>query len=198
MSKFSRKQLDEALDLLGEIIAAADRRPQHFVVCGGSSLLALELVSRTATRDVDILASLQNCQLVQAKPLPGWLVSAAQEVQVELNLPENWFNTGPTEDTFFRFGFPEGLEGRLTTKKYGPALTISFISRYDQIFFKLYAAVDTGPGRHYTDLVELNPAEEELLAAANWTRRHDPSAGFLLLLKQVLEELGYGKLAERL
>jgi hypothetical protein len=198
MKNFGTKMLNEALTLLGEVIAHGGHPPQHFVVCGGSSLLALELVSRTATRDVDILARLEERQLVQAKPLPRWIIEAAEAVRKELNLPENWFNTGPADDSFFRWGFPEGIEDRLTEKNYGEALTISFISRYDQIFFKLYAAADSGPGRHYTDLLDLKPTPAELLAAARWTRIQDPSEGFQLVLGQLLKELGHAELIDQL
>lgn len=198
MEKFGTELLDQALSLLAETIEFGGHPPQHFVVCGGSSLLALELVSRTATRDVDILARLKDRQLVQAKPLPEWLMQAAESVREELNLPNNWFNTGPADDSFFRWGFPEGIEARLTEKQYGDQLTISFISRYDQIFFKLYAAADSGPGRHYADLRDLAPTKEELLAAARWTRIQDPSEGFQFILSQLLKELGHEDLIEQL
>src|SRR5476649_270256 len=56
MRQITPDSLDRALGLLGELIAARGHSLQHFVVCGGSSLLALGLVKRTTTRDVDILA----------------------------------------------------------------------------------------------------------------------------------------------
>lgn len=198
MSKIGTDLLNRALNLLGEVIEHSGQPKQHFVVCGGSSLLALQLVSRNATRDVDVLARLEDKKLVQAKPLPDWILEAAESVRSELNLPEDWFNTGPADDSFFKWGFPEGIEERLTPKDYGPALTISYISRYDQIFFKLYAAADTGPGRHYVDLTELRPTREELLAAAQWTRMQDPSEGFLFVLRQLLKELGHADLVDQL
>lgn len=198
MSKIGTDLLNRALNLLGEVIEHSGQPKQHFVVCGGSSLLALQLVSRNATRDVDVLARLEDKKLVQAKPLPDWILEAAESVRSELNLPEDWFNTGPADDSFFKWGFPEGIEERLTSKDYGPALTISYISRYDQIFFKLYAAADTGPGRHYVDLTELRPTREELLAAAQWTRMQDPSEGFLFVLRQLLKELGHADLVDQL
>lgn len=106
---------------------------------------------------------------------------------------ENWFNTGPSDDSFFRFGFPEGMVDRLVPREYGPYknLRISFISRRDQVFFKLYATADSDMGRHYQDLVDLKPTAEELLAAARWTRTQDPSEGFLFVLGEVLKALGH-------
>jgi hypothetical protein len=195
MNRFGKDMLHEALALLGEVLEQEGHLPQHFVVCGGSSLLALDLVSRTATRDVDILARFENRQLVQAKPLPGFVQEAAEAVRTELGLPDNWFNTGPADNTFFRFGFPSGIEERLNPRRYGNCLTISFISRTDQIFFKLYAAADQGPGRHVQDLRDLNPSSEELLEAARWTREHDPSEGFRMVLKQLLTHLGHGEIS---
>jgi len=136
-------------------------------------------VRRSTTRDVDVLARVESEGLVTAKPLPDWLIKAVDQVQSDLGLLEKWFNTGPSDDSFFRFGFPEGMADRLTTHDYGPSLRISYISRYDQVFFKLYATADSDQGRHYRDLQDLAPTPEELLAAARWTRTQDPSEGFL-------------------
>ena len=196
--KIDQQRLEIALRLLGELFVARERSSEHFVVCGGSSLLALGLVRRTTTKDVDILARLENGQLVQAKPLPESVREDAEDVRSQLNLPANWLNTGPADDSFFRLGFPEGLAGRVTTRNYGPRLRISFISRYDQIFFKLYAAADQDAGRHYQDLQDLQPTADELLAAARWTRLQDPSDGFLFVLGELLRHLGHGNLVDQL
>ena len=59
-------------------------------------------------------------------------------------LPEDWLNNGPSngEGGLFRMGLPEGLAARLTWTTIGEKLALGFISRLDQIHFKLYAAVD--------------------------------------------------------
>ena len=63
--------------------------------------------------------------------------------------------------------------------------------RRDQIFFKLYAAVDQGPrSKHFDDLRRLEPTVPELRAAAAWARTHDPSEGFLKELRGALRDLG--------
>lgn len=62
-------------------------------------------------------------------------------------------------------------------------------SRVDQVHFKLYAAVDQA-GKHLRDLEALNPTDDELIAAALWTRRHDPSEGFLGPLREALRYFG--------
>lgn len=61
-------------------MAARHHPAQHFVVCGGASLLALGLVSRATTQDVDILARVEVTGLVTPRPLPDWLLMAATEV----------------------------------------------------------------------------------------------------------------------
>ena len=196
MSQIDKKTLEEALGLLAELIE--DQEAQHYVVCGGSSLLALGLIRRTTTKDVDVLASLEDGKLVTARPLPEWLFKAVRQASKDFGLMENWFNTGPSDDSFFKFGFPEGLIERLTTRDYGSKLRISYISRYDQIFFKLYATADSGPGRHYQDLQDLGPSAAELLAAARWTRSQDPSEGFLFVLGELLKSMGHERLIDQL
>jgi hypothetical protein len=166
------------------------------VVCGGSALIALRLVTRT-TQDVDVLATLENGQLHCARPLPEWLLAAAEAVRSELSLPIHWLNDGPADENLFRLGLPVGVAERLVVRDFGAALQVSFISRYDQIHFKLYAAAYQG-GRHFTDLRKLNPAPEELLAAARWTFTQNVSDAFRQGVVEVLQALGHGDLHERL
>ena len=91
MSQIDKELLEEALGLLAELIE--DQEPQHYVVCGGSSLLALGLIRRTTTKDVDVLASLEDGNLVTARPLPEWLFKAVRQASKDFGLMENWFNT---------------------------------------------------------------------------------------------------------
>lgn len=188
--------LDRAMNLLGNLLVARKRSPIHLVVCGGSALIALNLVTRT-TKDVDVLATLVAGELRCARPLPDWLREDANAVRSELNLPADWLNDGPADENLFRLGLPVGVAGRLVQREFGPALTVSFISRYDQIHFKLYAAADQG-GRHFTDLKKLSPTEDEMLAAARWTFTQDVSEGFRLVVGEVLLALGYGNLIGQL
>jgi hypothetical protein len=55
---------------------------------------------------------------------------------------------------------------------------------------KLYAMVDQGAGKHEADLRALVPTSDELLAAARWSRTHDPSEGFRGQLLDALAYLG--------
>jgi hypothetical protein len=183
--------LQKALSLLGELIVLRDHPPQRFVVCVGSSLLALGLVSRTTTQDVDVLARMEDGNLVTPRPLPEWLLALAAEVGQQLALPERWFNDRVAEDTLFSCGLPDGMRDRLTLRNYGLGLRIGFISRRDQIFFKLHAAVDRDGGRHLQDLMDLQPTDEELRAAAEWTQTQDPSEGVLFNLRMLLKEISH-------
>jgi hypothetical protein len=74
---------------------------------------------------------------------------------------------------------------------------VSFIDRYDQIHFKLYAAADQG-GRHFSDLKRLSPTGEELLAAARWTFTQDVSEGFRQVVAEVLQSLGHASVIGQL
>lgn len=191
-------QLEQALHLLQDQLCLEDAAPLHLVVCGGSALIALGLVPRT-TRDLDLLALEQEGQLVAPVPLPPPLLAAAEGVAMGLGLPQDWLNNGPSsgEGGLFQIGLPEGLQERLTTRVYGPTLTVSFIGRADQIPFKLWASVDRG-GYHIDDLLKLQPTEEEIRAAALWTLEKDVSEGYRMLLGRLLTELGYADVARTL
>ncbi len=176
---------DTLLGALGEQLAA--RGDQYtLAVVGGSALLALALVAR-ATRDVDVVALVDDGELVSAEPLPAGLHDAALVVARDFGLPEDWLNPGPASLT--KFGLPAGFLERAEQRDYGASLNILFASRVDQIHLKLYATVDQGPGKHLTDLLALNPTHQELLDAAAWSRSHDPSEGYLSVLEEVLAHL---------
>ncbi|MBW2040034.1 MAG: hypothetical protein JRI46_10675 [Deltaproteobacteria bacterium] len=139
---------------LEEILSALDRQigihggsSIALVVCGGTALAALGLVDRT-TKDVDILAwaeeTEEGLKIRQIEKFPQWLIGAAKIVARDFGLPENWLNLGPASQV--ESGLPDGFEGRLVKIDYGRSLTVYFISRTDQIYFKLYAAVDRSVG----------------------------------------------------
>ncbi len=196
MSMLDREIIDGALRLLADILEREGAPVFQLVVCGGSSLIAMEFVSRV-TRDVDVLALLsQNGEIQSAKPLPPEIAEASRIVSSTLRLDENWLNPGPAD--LVSSGLPEGIEERLVAKKYGSRLMVYFISRIDQIFFKVYAAADNAPGRHSDDLLALAPSPEEIAAATQWVLTQDPSFGFRQILKDMLGKSGYESVAERL
>ncbi len=193
----NKAEIDNILNALGEQLAAITDEPIDILVCGGSALNALGLVSRT-TKDVDILAlvsskSFDQIVLETSDPLPEPLVRAAQKVARDFDLPDSWLNPGPT--SALEFGLPAGLLDRAEKRTYGRCLIVRFLSRYDQIHFKLYAAVDQR-GTHYDDLKILNATEQEIKAAAQWSRTHDVSEGYRDELKKILISLGFDNVAQ--
>ncbi len=75
MKLISNEQLDNALSLLNDLLLFNDAEEYHLVVCGGSALIALNLVPRT-TKDVDILAMESSGELFAPAPVPEELVKA--------------------------------------------------------------------------------------------------------------------------
>lgn len=179
-------QTDRLFSALGEQLAARGERVE-LVVIGGSGLLALGLISRP-TGDVDIVALLSGGLLAKPRPLPAAVIEARDQVARDFNLPEDWLNAAPAD--LLDFGLPKGFVDRLERRDYGDALTVHLASRYDQIHFKLYAMADQGAGKHEADPRDLQPTRDELLAAARWTRTHDPSDGFCEQLLAALAYLG--------
>jgi hypothetical protein len=192
------EQFDTALRLLAGRLALAGAPPYNLVVCGGTALVATELVER-ATRDVDVVAlSDAKGNLIDPAPLPAPLVQAAQEVAEDLGLPRDWLNNGPSSGPggLYQLGLTAGFSERLNWREFGVKLRVAFIGRLDQIFFKLYAAVDQLGSYHADDLLALKPTNGELLAAIAWAGTHDPSEGFRESLRMFLREYGYGHLAD--
>lgn len=187
MSDIAGKEATDRLFVaLGEQLTAVGER-YELVVIGGSGLLALGIIERS-TRDVDLVALRSGNELNSAEPLPTKLATARERVARDFGLPADWLNPGPTD--LLRFGLPDGFINRLERRDYGDSLSVYLASRYDQIHFKLYALVDQGPGKHEDDLRALSPTEEEFLAAARWSRSHDPSEGYAEMLRDVLTHLG--------
>ena len=172
--------------------------PMGLVVCGGTALAMLGLVART-TKDVDVLATTiekgESISLHKIDKFPAWFDKAASAVQRDFGLPDEWINVGPTSQV--DSGLPVGFVIRLVKHSFGSCLTVYFISRIDQIHFKLYAAQDRG-GYHITDLWALEPTEEELELASRWVLTQDVSAPFRSILVDFLQRHGYDDIVERL
>ena len=184
---FVAADLEEALDVLGQLLS--DRGHKFEVVAiGGGGLLLLGVTSRP-TKDLDLVALVERGSLVAInETLPAALAEAISDVAHVLNLPANWVNGEPA--SLLRFGLPDGFQSRLERRDYG-GLGLLLASRTDQIHFKLYAAADGAPrGKHHVDLEHLKPTRDELLAAARWAKTHDPSQGFAMMLAGVLEAFG--------
>ena len=197
--------IELALRLLGERLektgVTRPDSPYQLVVCGGAALIYCSLVSRPTTRDVDIVAMLSpSGELVSPDPLPEDLRELAIQVARDIDLPSEWLNNGPSKEPggLFQVGLPEGLVGRPSSRDFGRCLRVHFVSRVDQIHFKVFAAVDSGPGRHFEDLKELKPTPEELEAGARWALLQDSSEGFRAMLVSMLQQMGCQDVAQRI
>lgn len=188
MTNISPDRLDEVLAALGEQLALAAFAVQ-IVVIGGSALVAIGTVSR-ATRDVDVVALGRDGELTSSEPLPEGLLAAAEVVARDFRLAPDWLNAAPTSLLETGGGLPAGFADRMITREFGPALTVSFASRIDQIHFKLYAAADREEPRDFDDLRALEPTADELKAAAAWTRTHNAPGPFDEALTRALRTLG--------
>lgn len=182
----SNANLQEALTTLGALLL--DRDEAHeLVVIGGGGLMLLGLLARP-TKDLDIVARVQDELWIASEPLPASLVAAAHDVAGALELPLDWLNAGPSD--FMRTGLPEGFRDRTTTLVYG-GLTLQLASRLDQLALKLFAAVDQGPrSRHFADLRHLRPTTAELADAAGWCRTQDTSPEWGGMVDAVIDALG--------
>lgn len=171
----------------------------ELVVIGGAALNILGVVVRP-TRDVDVLAICEGRDadgapvLIKHKPLPASVASAALVVADALGLDPNWLNAGPAD--LLDWGMPAGFEQRLAALAYGANLVVHTPAREDLICLKVYAAADTGIGRHTEDLEALQADCDELLAGARWAHTQDPSEGFRTMLLGLLRHYGCHRIAE--
>jgi hypothetical protein len=174
------------LTALGQLLA--ERRQRYeLVAIGGGALQLVGLITRP-TRDIDVVAFVSAGRIVPIEDLPADLQRAVDDVAAVLRMPRSWFNAGPR--SLLDFGLPDGLLARAHKRAWG-GLTLYVADRRDQIFFKLYAAVDQGPSsKHFADLRALEPTADELRSAAAWARTHDTSEGFAQELRGALRSLG--------
>ena len=200
-----KKYIEDILSALAEQLKAEGINHLELLVCGGAALMVLAfertfnvgrasyLMTRT-TNDVDVVAFVEKNEtgkptIIKAVPFPNSLLRAAARVQRDFNLPNKWLNSEPA--SVVDLGLPEGLMQRVETRHYGDNLHIHFLGRLDQIHFKLYAAVDQSGGKHYDDLLALQPASEEIELAAKWSMTHDVSPGYKEGLKAILKKMGF-------
>lgn len=180
-----KKRLEEALATLGDLLAERAQSAEILVI-GGASLLLLGFIERP-TADVDVVGYSSPDGYIRAEQIPGFLAEAVDDVGQALGLGTRWLNVGPAG--LLEFGLPPGLEERISIRRYG-SLGVHLPGREDLICFKLYAIVDQGPAsKHVADLHRLHPSRQELVAAARWTRTHDPSSAFLGELREALRFL---------
>lgn len=124
-----KEKMERAFGLLDERLRQLDAPIIRLAVCGGSALIALNIVSRT-TKDVDVVAMLdQNESLIEPVPLPEKLLQATRDIAPLCELSANWLNNGPSrgEGGLFQMGLPPGFASRLVRRDYGDHLSVYFI-----------------------------------------------------------------------
>lgn len=178
---------ERALRAVGDLLKYEGEKVD-IVILGGSAMILLGLVHRVTT-DVDILALVDDTApgvklLTRPDKLPDALIRAISRVAGDLGLRPDWMNTAP--GGHWDTGLPPGLENRLEWRDFGN-LRVGLVSRYDLIFFKLYAAADdVGPASvHYQDLLALRPSPEELRDAVAWIATQDTSPDFAGIVREV-------------
>lgn len=190
--------IDKIFKALDAQIGVHGGMPYSIVVCGGTALAALGLILRT-TRDVDVLGEVvlkeQKTEIKKIDDFPQWFQEASRVVKRDFGLTKYWIDTGPTFQV--DAGLPEGFGDRLVRKAYGKYLTVYFISRIDQIYFKLFASLDRA-GYHVDDLFNLNPSKEEMLEAVGWVLTQDTSKEFKTKLNEFLKKKGFSDIANRI
>lgn len=190
----SQQNLEQALGLLGNLLAARKSDGFWLVVCGGSALLAQEIISRS-TADVDILAVRDwEGGVDVAHPLPEALKAAAALVAEELRLTGNWLNSAASLHLPDLHLLTASFWQELETRDYGPCLKISFVSRAGQIQLKIYAALNRAKTRDLDDLRSLAPDSAETEAAVHWVLGNFPVLSHRDKLPDLLTHLGHAHL----
>lgn len=195
-------QIEGALERLGKRLAYDYADPIALIICGGSALNVLNIARRT-TRDVDVLAVVEETEdgprLRHDRVLPESFRLTVATVARDLGLDEDWLNMGP-KDVLKVYGPPEGMLERLERREFGPSLTAYFVSRLDQIHFKVLAAADPkAQPHHLEDLAQyIKPSEEEVRAAVKWLTDRKTSSWFRGRMRHVAEVLGYDNISNEI
>lgn len=192
--ELSQQNLQEALRLLGNLLATRKGAGYWLVVCGGSALLAQQIISRS-TEDVDILAMRDwDGGVDSAFPMPEALKVAAAQVADELHLGGNWLNSAASLHFPDLHLLPASFWQELETRDYGPCLKISFVTRSGHIHLKAYAALNRAKPRDLDDLRTLAPSSYETEAAVRWVLDCIPVLLHRDKLPDLLTHLGHAHL----
>ena len=195
--ELSQQNLEEALRLLGNLLATRKGAAFWLVVCGGSALLAQEIISRS-TEDVDILAMRDwEGGVDRAFPMPEALKVAASQVAEELRLGGNWLNSAASLHFPDLHLLPASFWQELETREYGHSLKISFVTRSGQIQLKTYAALNRAEARDLEDLRALAPDAHETENVLRWLISSFPVLTHLNRLQDLLTYLGHADLIAR-
>lgn len=192
--ELSQQNLEEALRLLGNLLATRKGDGFWLVVCGGSALLAQKIITRS-TEDVDILAMRDwEGGVDRAYPMPEALKLAATQVADELHLGGNWLNSAASLHFPDLQLLPASFWQELETREYGHYLKISFVTRSGQIQLKTYAALNRAKPRDLEDLRTLAPTSVETEVAVRWVLDNLPVLSHRNKLPDLLTLLGHAHL----
>lgn len=192
--ELSQQNLEKALRLLGNLLATRKEAGFWLVVCGGSALLAQEIISRS-TEDVDILAMRDwEGGVNRAFPIPEALKKAAAEVANELRLGGNWLNSAASLHFPDLHLLPASFWQELETREYSRYLKISFVTRSGQIQLKTYAALNRAKPRDLDELRTLAPTSAGTEAAVRWVLAHFPVLSHRDKLPDLVTHLGHAHL----
>ena len=198
-----KESIEEVLHAFAEHLAEDGVHHLELVVCGGAALNILGLIHR-GTRDVDVVAIVERDKHGQAilqipSALDESIKKAILRIHKDFNLEENWFNI-QTGALFTSLHFPKGILERTIKREFGNNVIIHFLDRYDQIHFKLYAALDNETRRavHLSDLLALSPSETEICEAAKWLLTRPSGEFYKHALQNLLEQIGFGHVAKKL
>lgn len=192
--ELNQQNLTDALRLLGNLLAARKTEAFWLVVCGGSALLAQQIISRS-THDVDVLALRDwDGGVDGAHPMPEKLMKAALQVAEELNLSTNWLNSASSLHFPDLNLLPVSFWQQLDTHEYGDSLKISFVARAGQIQLKIYAALNRAKPRDLDDLRALAPNSDETEAAIRWVLDQKTTLTHRDKLPELLNHLGHAHL----
>jgi len=195
----SPQEVETALAQLGKRLLYTDAAHVTLVVCGGSALQIQGLTTRT-TQDVDVCAAAVRPAATPAASaaarLPASFIEAVQAVAGDLGLNPGWLNTAAAE-VLAVYGSPPGMEDRLVARDYGPLLRVLYLSRLDQIHFKVLAAADPkAPERHIEDLIHrLRPTTGETRMAVAWLLDRKTTSWMRGNVRHVVEVLGHADIA---
>ncbi len=192
--EMNQQNLEQAFQLLGKVLTARKASGFWLVVCGGSALLAQEIISRS-TEDVDILDMRDGEGGVDAAfPMPPILKEAAAAVADELKLGGNWLNNAASMHFPDLHSLPASFWQDLDTRDYGDDLKISFVARAGQIQLKMYAALNRAKPRDLDDLRILAPTSEETAASLRWVLDHRTVLSHRDKIPDLLHHLGHAHL----
>ena len=133
MRKLAGDIINEALEARGATLSFRGVEAS-LVIIGGGNLVYAGLVSRTVTKDLDVVGQMDDGEVVAIAPMPEPLAQAILDVARQYDLAPDWINTGPM--SLLEKGLPDGFVGRLEREGYSGALSVWFAGRQDIIATK--------------------------------------------------------------